>query len=252
MTKRRAVAGASTAEPSLPGGQGGGAGGAGNARRISVGRLWRALWVPCRIVASVFFDFRAYGVANVPPTGGCLLVCNHQSLLDPVFVAIHLPREVSYMAKIELFAIPGFSRLIRALNAFPVRRGQADTAAIRETIQRLRAGAALTLFPEGTRTKTGDIGPIQPGIAMIVRRARVPVVPVAIDGAFGAWPAGHRLPRPHPVRIMYGRPMDLADLAPAAVVERIGQSLRAMLAELRCSGRSAEVGFTQQSMGRHG
>ena len=86
----------------------------------------------CRVVTSVWFDFKAHGLEHVPTKGGALLICNHQSFLDPVFVGVQLPRQVSFIAKSQLFEQPGLSWLIRMLNTFPVRRGEADVTAIRE------------------------------------------------------------------------------------------------------------------------
>ena len=168
-----------------------------------------------------------------PKTGGVLLVSNHQSNLDPIVLAVQLQRKVSFFAKVELFENRYFGWLIRELNAFPVRRGEGDIGAVREAIHRLKEGRVLTLFPEGTRSRTGEIGTIQAGIAMIVRRAGVPVVPAVIDGSYLAWPKSRSLPRRHPIRVMYGRPLATENLRPAEIVSLIDTTLRSMLARLR-------------------
>src|SRR5512135_3625913 len=109
--------------------------------------VWRFLHAICRIAAVLWFNCRAYGVKNVPRKGGVLLVSNHQSYLDPVLLAIPLPRMVSYLAKSELFEHKALAWLIRSLNAFPVRQGRVDTTAVKEMIRRLRAGELLNLYP---------------------------------------------------------------------------------------------------------
>jgi 1-acyl-sn-glycerol-3-phosphate acyltransferase len=195
--------------------------------------LWDILKMPCRIVTSLMFDLKVYGREHIPPEGGALLLSNHQSNLDPVLLAVQLQRKISFIAKSELFENRIFSWLIRSLNAFPVRRGETDVGAIKEAIRRLREGRILTMFPEGTRTRDGNIGKIQPGIAMLVRRAGVPVIPAVIDGSFQAWPRGVKLFRPYPIRVMYGPAMDVGNMKGHQIVDLIDKTLREMLEKLR-------------------
>jgi 1-acyl-sn-glycerol-3-phosphate acyltransferase len=196
--------------------------------------LWCACQVISRIASTLVFGMKVYGRHNIPRRGGVLLLSNHQSYLDPILLAVPLRRPVSYMAKSELFERGAFfTWLIRSLHAFPIRKNTADVGAIKEAIGRLGEGHILNMYPEGTRTRTGEIGPILPGVAVVVRRAGVPVVPVVIDGTFQAWAKGSKVPRPHPVRIMYGKPLRIKGLKTDQVVEKIGQTLREMLAELR-------------------
>jgi 1-acyl-sn-glycerol-3-phosphate acyltransferase len=156
--------------------------------------------------------------------GGVLLVSNHQSFLDPVLATMWLERESSYMARDSLFTRAGFRRLIESLNAFPVRRGTADVGAIKEGLRRLKQGMALVVFPEGTRTRDGQIGPMLPGLGAIAMKARVPVVPVLIDGAFQSWPRERKLPAPGDIIVEYGHPIvpaEYAGLSPEALSEEV-------------------------------
>ena len=91
----------------------------------------------------------------------------------------------------------------------------------------------LNLYPEGARTETGELGPIQSGAALVVRRAEVPIIPVVITGSFHAWPKSRKLFRPHPIRVMYGPPMEVHGLKAEAITKLIDRTLRAMLTELR-------------------
>ena len=195
--------------------------------------LYRSGRVIVRIMTTVLFDLKVSGVQNVPRTGGVLLVSNHQSYLDPACIGVRLPRPLSFMAKSELFEVPGLNWLIRNLNAFPIRQGAGDIAALRETIQQLRNGHALVVFPEGTRTLDGELRPLEPGIALIARKCGVPIVPVAIEGSFDAWPSGSPIFQPHPIRIIFGPPMDIHDLKPADIVIAIDRTLRSLIAQLR-------------------
>lgn len=195
--------------------------------------VWKFLQAGCRIGTTLLFDLKVYGVRHVPPTGGALLISNHQSFLDPILLGVRLLRPMSYMARSGLFKGRFFGWLIRSLNAFPVRQGEGDVGAIRQTIRRLHEGHLLNIYPEGSRTEDGEIAPIQPGIALILKRAHVPIVPVVIDGSFAAWPRGKRLFRAHPIRVMYGPPMDLTGRAPKDIIALVDETLRKMLQELR-------------------
>jgi 1-acyl-sn-glycerol-3-phosphate acyltransferase len=195
--------------------------------------IWKSLQAIARILTTVLFDLKVYGRQNVPRRGGVLIVSNHQGYLDAVVLAVRLDRPLNYLAKSELFESRWFSWLLRMLNAFPVRLGHRDVAAVRETIRRLQEGHVLNFYPEGTRTPDGQIKHLEKGVALIVRRAAVPVVPAVIVGSFEAWPAHRKMFRPWPVRVQFGPPMDLAELGEKEIVARIDRTLRAMFQELR-------------------
>jgi 1-acyl-sn-glycerol-3-phosphate acyltransferase len=168
---------------------------------------YRLLRYLSHLVFVGLFRGRAFGVANVPRTGGVLIVCNHQSFLDPVLATHPLPRECNYMARDTLFQVPWLGPLIAFLNAFPVKRDTADLGAIKETLRRLKAGKVVLTFPEGTRTLDGRVGEMRAGVVLLARKARVPIVPTVILGAYRAWPRTAKLPRPHPVVVAFGPPL---------------------------------------------
>jgi 1-acyl-sn-glycerol-3-phosphate acyltransferase len=135
-----------------------------------------------------------------------LLVANHSSLLDPPLVGGMAPRQLSFMAKAELFRVPLFGALIRRLNARPVRREGADAGALRTALRVLQEGGVLLMFPEGTRGPEGALREPKPGAAMLAVMSGAPVVPVFIQGSGRAWPRGRTLPRPAKVRVTFGPP----------------------------------------------
>ncbi len=194
---------------------------------------WKLAQVFCRIMTTLLFDLKVFGLKNVPDRGGVLLVSNHQSYLDPVLVGVRLRRPLSYLARSGLFEYPVLGRLIRWLNAFPVRQGAGDVGAVKETIARLQEGRALNLFPEGSRTEDGRLLPVEKGVGLVVRRAKVPVVPVIIDGAFQAWPKGQRIFRPRKIRMIYGQPMQLSELKGDQIVAAIEKAFADLLARLK-------------------
>jgi 1-acyl-sn-glycerol-3-phosphate acyltransferase len=186
-----------------------------------------------RIYTTVWFDLKVYGKENVPQSGGVLLVANHQSFLDPPLIGVQLQRKASYLAKSGLFENPLFGWIIRNCNAFPVRQGEGDVGAVKETIRRLREGHMLTVFPEGGRSEDGELQPILNGAALVVRKAGVPIVPVVIEGSFKAWSKHRRIWQRHPVRVLFGKPAVVHQLKAKEITEFIDQQLHELLAELR-------------------
>jgi 1-acyl-sn-glycerol-3-phosphate acyltransferase len=186
----------------------------------------------CQWFCTLYFKPRAYGTKHVPTRGGVLLVANHQSFMDPALATIAIQREADFMARDSLFAHPGFGKLIKYLNAFPVRRQTADLNAVKEALRRLKQGRLLLLFPEGTRTEDGRIQPFLPGLGAIARKARVPIVPTLIDGVHAAWPRDRVLPSPGNVIVEYDRPITpeaYADLS----VEQLMETVRGRIIALQ-------------------
>jgi CMP/dCMP kinase len=172
------------------------------------------------------------GTQHVPATGPVLLVSNHSSVLDPPFVGSVAPRQLSFLAKAELFAIAGFGRLIHALNARPVRREGADAGALRAALRVLEGGGALLVFPEGTRGDEGTLRPPKPGAALLAVLSGAPVVPVFVRGSGRAWPRGRRLPRPAKVVVTFGPPLRFARPAGADKKEYYDAVSRDMMAAI--------------------
>ncbi len=201
----------------------------------------RKWYIFCRFWCRFYFNLlhfgRVYNRHFVPMEGPILFVSNHQSFFDPVLVGYGLDREVDYMARDTLFLNPVFDKLIRSLNAFPVKRGEADLAAVKETLRRLKDSRAVLLFPEGTRTVDGRIGEFKPGFALLARKAGVPIVPVVIDGAYDAWPRSSPVPRAlMPIHVMYGKafePEEVRRYTPEEFVEVIHRRMVAMQDEVR-------------------
>jgi 1-acyl-sn-glycerol-3-phosphate acyltransferase len=195
--------------------------------------LWKWLQILARTGSTVLFDLQVFGRRNVPKTGGVILAANHQSYLDPVMVATWLQRPVCFMARSSLFENRHFGWFIRELHAYPVRLGEGDIGAVKETIRLLQEGHVLNIYPEGTRSLDGEIKKMEKGIALVIRKAKVPVVPVAIDGSFQAWPKGHKLFHPQRIRVKFGKPMYLSDMKGEQIVKELEGTMRKLLAELR-------------------
>jgi 1-acyl-sn-glycerol-3-phosphate acyltransferase len=142
-------------------------------------RLCRSLF---RFFFAVFCRWEIEGLENVPEKGPVIIVANHVSNWDPIVIGCAVERQVHFMAKKELFEIPFLGFLISVLGSFPVDRGCVDRAAIRQTLKLLNQGEIVGIFPEGTRSKTGELLPPSPGAAYIALKAQVPICPVALLG----------------------------------------------------------------------
>ncbi len=156
------------------------------------------------------FRLRVSGKENLPPEGGFVLSPNHVSNADPWPLGIPLwpKRQLRFMAKIELFRSPLWP-LLKAAGAFKVRRGERDEEAIRTAIQLAEEGEVVVIFPEGTRRRKGLVKKFEAkphtGAARVALTAGVPLVPAAIAGT-------DNLTRLGPLRVTYGRPIELDDL----------------------------------------
>lgn len=167
-------------------------------------------------VRNTFFrltgGLRAVGRENVPKEGAVIIAPLHVSNLDPPAVACTCPRRLNFMAKEELFKVPILGPIIRSLDAFPVKRGEGDTEAIRHTISQLEKGATVLVFPEGTRGDGISIQPINKGVTMLARRSGAWVVPAGIVGTHKVLPKGQSRPKRHRIRVIYGEPFRYSDI----------------------------------------
>ncbi len=197
------------------------------------------------LATSLVWRYRALHGARVPAEGAVLIVANHQSYLDPIIVGqLVRSRQIDSVARAGLFDVPGLAQLMRGLHGFPIREdGEPDSGAIREILSRLERGLAVVIYPEGSRTHDGAMTEFKRGAALVVKRSRCPVVPVAIEGAHDAWPRGAARPRLFGARVMAiaGEPIAhddlLADGADAALrrlereIDTMRLALRARLRE---------------------
>lgn len=146
------------------------------------------------------YRFDVSGHEHFPKEGGVLICSNHIHALDPPVVGILAPRPVHFMAKEELFNAPILKTLIPRLNAFPVKRGMSDREAMRKAIQLLKDGNVVGLFPEGTRSKDGQLKKGLAGAGFFALRGNAVVVPTAIVGPYKPFKR---------LKVVYGEPMDM-------------------------------------------
>jgi 1-acyl-sn-glycerol-3-phosphate acyltransferase len=184
--------------------------------QAAVGTLLCAAW-----------GLRATGRRELTFPGGALLVSNHLSFLDVFILGIPLRFPLNYVARSTLF-LPVVGFLIRSVGGFPIQREGMGASGMKETLRRIRNGGIVLLFPEGTRSRDGELGELKSGIAVLAARAKVPIIPAGLAGTFEAWPRSWPFPLPHPIRVHYGPPIfpeDLLGFAPEAIAGLIRQRL---------------------------
>ena len=131
-------------------------------------------------ILKVFMLFKVKGQENIPKEGAFLLCANHNSNMDPVLIAAGCTRQLTFMAKDELFHIFLLGRLIKALGAFPIKRGKGDAAAVMATIKILKKEQATLIFPEGTRMKKDTRKSVNSGIVRLAAQTDVPILPAYV------------------------------------------------------------------------
>ena len=168
-----------------------------------------------RILMPLLGGITVRGAENIPARGPVLLAINHRSYMDPPYLSMITGRQLHLMAKEQLFTIPVFGPYIRAMGAFPVKRGVADRGAIRQAIDELKAGHVLGIFPEGTRADPGTLLPAERGFALIAKQTGIPIVPVALEGTDKVHPKhAKRLHRAH-VTATIGKPATAGEMLAA-------------------------------------
>jgi 1-acyl-sn-glycerol-3-phosphate acyltransferase len=169
-------------------------------KHILLGPLLRLIYRP-----------KAEGVDNVPATGAAILAPNHLSFIDSLFIPLLTKRRLVYIGKADYFDKWRTRWFVKAVGVIPVRRegGSAGEAAIQTGIQLLREGHLIAIYPEGTRSPDARLYRGKTGVARMALEARVPVIPVAIEGTDEVMPIGMKFPRTIPgrVRVQFGRPL---------------------------------------------
>ncbi len=168
--------------------------------------FYRAVWLGIYGPFRLLFRMRISGLEHIPSEGPVVFASNHLSNLDPIFLGEAAGRQIHFMAKSSLWSFGPLGRLVEALGAFPVRRGEADREAIRTAISYLDAGAGVGIFAEGTRQLHGRLGDPQPGFALLALRNGVVTIPVVLTGTDRI--GRRRLPRLSKVTVTFGAPLD--------------------------------------------
>lgn len=177
-----------------------------------MGILYRLGWLFFRLLFATCFRWRYFNPERVPLAGPVILASNHASFLDPPLVGAPLSRPLAYLARDTLFRFPVIGALLRAWNAVPVDRDGGGAGGLRRILEAVGTGQGIIIFPEGTRSRDGNLQPARTGIGLIVLKSEAPVVPVRVFGTFEAYGRHLRFPRPHPIAVKFGRPLHFESL----------------------------------------
>ncbi len=185
-----------------------------------------------RLFARTLLDFHVEGLDRIPRKGPLIVACNHISFWDPPLVGAHLPREMHFIAKAELFHNPLFGALIRAYNSIPIERGAQARAGLRGAEEVLSSGGAILIFPEGTRNKTGQPMPPRGGVGRLSAITRTPVAPACITGSNQI---RRSMRRQVPIRLTFGSPVmpPRGDQPEREEIRAFARKIMDLIAELR-------------------
>jgi 1-acyl-sn-glycerol-3-phosphate acyltransferase len=204
------------------------------ARRFPENFIYNLIYVAARPILRSAFGFHVTGAERIPRTGGVIVAVNHAANYDPVLIGVACPRQLAFIAKIELFQNPVLRWLFRRLGAIPLNRGAADSGALRAAVGALNDGKPLLLFPEGTRSKTGEFQKGRRGVGMLAVRSGTPILPAYLHGSFHMF----RNLFKRRVAVHFGHPIEIGHYLSLRIpvkelYRRLGEDTMARIKELK-------------------
>jgi 1-acyl-sn-glycerol-3-phosphate acyltransferase len=178
-----------------------------------------------RLLAKMAFRLRILHRERMIEEGPLILAVNHSSYFDPPLAGMCSRRDVYYLARKNLLQWPILGPMFPDMNVIPVERDGNDMSALREVIKKIREGNGVVLFPEGTRSRDGQLQPARAGIGLVIAKTRAPVLPMRIFGAFDAFPKGSKRLHFVPITVALGEPIRFTD-------EEIGHGTREVYQKL--------------------
>ena len=200
-----------------------------------------------RGLSRVFWRVSYKGLENIPHSGGGIIIAsNHQTYLDPIWMSLPFKREIRYLAMSESFGWPVIGKIIMTLGAWPIQLEKSDPTAIRRSLQWLRSGGAIVIFPEGGRClPDGQLLRFKPGAVRIAMEANIPILPITIRGGHRVWPKGYRLPHLakvelvyHPVHYVTMQEGEDARQCARRETDRLAETIGSALGEQKAESRS--------------
>lgn len=162
------------------------------------------------LLCKLFWRARWIGTENIPANGSLIVAANHQTYIDPFWISCPIKRPVRYLAWDAAFNWPLVGTFMRLLGAWPLQLEGSDPAPIRRSMQWLREGGAVVIFPEGGRGHTdGSMKRFKPGAVRMALETGAPILPVTIRGGNRVWPSNYRFPRLEPIEIVYHAPFSI-------------------------------------------
>ena len=192
-----------------------------------------------KLLARVFFRMRVVHPERMIESGPLILAVNHSSFFDPPLAGICSRRAVYFLARKTLLQWPFFGPLFPDMNVIPVERDGNDMSALREVIKKIKEGNGVVLFPEGTRSRDGNIQPARAGIGLVIAKTGAPVLPMRIFGAYDAFPKNSKRLHFSQITVVIGEPIFFSpdDIAHAtretyqALSDRVMEAIAALRIE---------------------
>lgn len=207
--------------------------------------IYWTLWGLFRGIGKLCFQLHLTGQEQIPAQGRLLIAANHASVLDIPFLGCGVARQLDFIGRHNLFPIPVLNFLVQRLGWIPIRQDGFDREGLRRAEGSITNGKAVVIFPEGARTETGALGEGKPGLAMLVARTKCLVVPAYISGTFESLPIGARRIAFHPVRVIYGAPIDFSPdierLSKKEFYRHVTDTVMASILDLALTDRPALV-----------
>lgn len=193
-------------------------------------------------IAEFCFGYEVIHHERILEEGGAIIAMNHQSFLDPPLAGIACKREIHYLARKTLLEWPLLGPIFPKLKVVPVDQERADMSALKTVVKLVGAGECTVVFPEGSRTKDGNLGEAQPGLGLIIAKTLAPVIPMRVFGAYDAFPRGSKLPRFGKITVVVGEPMfftekDLEGAKGRELYQRLSERVMERIAGIELPGR---------------
>ncbi|MEI7024572.1 lysophospholipid acyltransferase family protein [Paenibacillus sp. y28] len=182
------------------------------------------------VIFKLLFRFEAVNAHYVPAEGPVVLCSNHRSNFDPPMVGCLLKRQIRFMAKEELFRVPVVGWLITKWGAYPVKRGGVSKESIRLSMQLLKEGNILGIFPEGSRSNSGGMG--KKGASSLAIKTGATVIPAAIVGDYKFF---------RKMKVIYGPPVDLSEFAEISGPEALEQATEKIMKQIRALAKQHQI-----------
>jgi 1-acyl-sn-glycerol-3-phosphate acyltransferase len=201
--------------------------------RPEIPPLYEAVRVTAEWWFSTLYDYTQSGMDNIPLRGPIIFAANHVSFYDPPAIGARVPRQINYFARDTLFK-GLFGKGLVTIGTIPVARDNADVASLKAIFRSLKAGGAVAIYPEGTRSNDGELAAPKPGAGMIACKSRATVIPTRLFGTYEAYGRHCKLPKiGGRIHISYGRPMTQDELDPGkAHPERYLEASRRIMARI--------------------
>ena len=178
-------------------------------------------------VAWLYLRTRVFGWKNTRVKGSAIVVCNHLNTLDPVVLAYLFRRPIRFLAKSELYTTPFWIWFYGSILTIPVQRKTADLSSLKMSLKLLGKGKILGIFPEGTRSSTGELGAFEKGVGLMAQKSQAEIIPIYIH------PGSYKPLRP---KVIIGEHINIkaliADVPRSEQLERINQTIENAVKDL--------------------